>query len=672
MVTLLDRLKTLQPWQTIVIAVVVVGAMVGGIFAFTQNSSSENGSLEDGQQLVELRRGDLVNQITSSGSIVFSNRESLFFGAQGTVAEVSVAVGDQVTAGQELARMDDDTIAQLQKTLAQAQFDLQKATDAYELAHAPQTPLELAQAQAAVANAELKFDLATTALEEIQNPIDLAILEDAQSQETTAQSSLASAQNDLAYQQVDQASKVQAAKDALTKAKEGYQGTITNFLGMTLAEAEYKMTPDEFLSSHAINLDFLFAPLQRDDPISSILAFSPELVENPNTDWSEFTVYTWLTLFPGNIYGTCVNLTLRSQDVCVGATIDASWTTMDKALSTWGATNAAAAKTISSALKSVDQATTALAAAEDKLQIAIDGAKPLEIMVKQREMEVAEAQLVEANDALAEVIALPDSLTLALRDAEMNAAAAAVVTAEQKLALTVLTAPFNGFIGSVNVEVGRAVGANAAAIEVIDPSVAEVEAQLDEIDVLTVQVGSNALVSLDGLPRAQLPGVVISISQAGDNQLGVVTYPIHIEVQTPGRLQLREGLSATANIVLQQELDVLLIPSTSIAGTIEQPTVMVSIKGEITEREVTLGSSDGFWTIALTGLEEGDMVVSTTLGGSTNPFSGAGMRIGGGFGGGGGRLPGGFGGGNFTGGGGRPPGGFGGGGAGGGRTPPTR
>ena len=636
---LINGYRTLQSWQAIAIAIVVLGATGGGVYGYTQSDSSDNESLGDGQQLVEVRKGDLINQITSSGSIIFPNRENLYFGSQGTVVEVSVAVGDLVRSGQELARLDDDNVAQLEKDLAQALVNLQKTRDAHELAQASQTDLELAQAQAAIASAELKLDKSTTALTVIQDLFSLAVLEEAQSQESTAKAALASAQNDLAFKKTDQASKVQTATNALTKAKVAYQSTITNFLGMSLADTEYSMTPDEFLSFHSINLDFLFAPIQRDNPINAILAFSPNLVEDLDTDWSEFTVYTWLTLFPGNIFGTCANITLRAQDVCARSAIDESWTAMDKALSTWGATDAAAAKTISNALKAVDSATTTLTSAGDKLQTAIEGANPLDIVVKQREMEVAAAQFAEANDSLADVLAPPNELTVALREAEVNAATAAVGTAEQKLGKTVLRAPFNGFISSVNIEVGRAVAANSVAIVVVDPSVAEVDARIDEIDVLTVRVGAEARISLDGLPFAQLPGVVTSMSQTGTNQQGVVTYPIQIEVHTPGRLQLREGLSATARIILQQESDVLLIPRTSIAGTIEQPTVLVSFEGSISEREVTLGISDGFWTIALTGLDEGDMVVSTTQSGASNPFSSNITRIGGGFGG--------LGGGNF-------------------------
>ncbi len=615
---LINWLKTLQVWQAITIAVVVLGATGGG-YAYTQSDSSDSEPLEDGQQFVEVRKGDLINQITSSGSIVFPIRESLYFGSQGTVAEVSVEVGDQVQTGKILARLDDDTVAQLQKDLAQAQVNLQDATNAYALAQEPQTDLGLAKARAAVASAELKLDQSTDALADIQEPATLAALVELQSHKTTATSALGSAQNDLAFQQVNQASKVQVATDALNNAKADYQVTINKFLGIKLVEAEYETTPDEFLSWHAIDLGFLFAPLQRDAKIHSILAFTPDLVEDPDTDWSEFTVYTWLSLYPGNIYGTCAKLTLVKQDICVRTEIDKSWEVLDKAASAWTAADTTAAKTISTSLKAVDTATTVLNTAVDKLQTTLDGVNSLEIVLKQRDMEVASAQLEDANETLADLIALPDKLTLALKKAELNGATAKVGTAKQQLELAVLKAPFNGFISKVGVVEGRTSGANNLAFEVVDSSIAEVDARLDEIDVLMVRVGADALITLDSLPGPQFPGVVTNVSPIGTNQQGVVTFPVRIQVQTPGRLRLREQMNATARIVIEKESDVLLIPSTSIAGTIDQPTVLISQGDTVTEREVTLGTSDGFWTIALTGVEEGDMVVSTTQAGSSDP-----------------------------------------------------
>ena len=111
-------------------------------------------ALEEGQQLVQVRRGDLVNQITSSGSIVFPNREQLTFGTSGTIGEILVAEGDNVAAGQELARFDSETVALLERDVAQAEFDLQNSLDALAELLEPPAELDLVQARADIAKAE--------------------------------------------------------------------------------------------------------------------------------------------------------------------------------------------------------------------------------------------------------------------------------------------------------------------------------------------------------------------------------------------------------------------------------------------------------------------------------------------------------------------------------------
>ena len=123
MAALFAQIRRLHDWQLIALVLVVVGTSAGGIFAYTNSNSSDSETLVEGQQFVEVKKGDLTRQVTSNGSIVFPNKQSLFFGSQGTVEEVSVEVGDQVQTGQILARLDDDTVAQLQKDLAQAQVN---------------------------------------------------------------------------------------------------------------------------------------------------------------------------------------------------------------------------------------------------------------------------------------------------------------------------------------------------------------------------------------------------------------------------------------------------------------------------------------------------------------------------------------------------------------------
>ena len=79
-------LKRARPRRLLVVAVLAAVGIGAAVFAYTETRNGDEAPLDDGQQLVEVRLGDLVNQVTSSGSIVFPNREELTFGVAGTVS----------------------------------------------------------------------------------------------------------------------------------------------------------------------------------------------------------------------------------------------------------------------------------------------------------------------------------------------------------------------------------------------------------------------------------------------------------------------------------------------------------------------------------------------------------------------------------------------------------
>ena len=82
-----------------------------------------------------------------------------------------------------------------------------------------------------------------------------------------------------------------------------------------------------------------------------------------------------------------------------------------------------------------------------------------------------------------------------------------------------------------------------------------------------------------------------------------------VQVDVPAGLELREGLTATATVVVSQELNVLRVPAAAISGSFLQPLVRVVDGGVVEEREVELGSSDDFWVVVTAGLREGEQVV---------------------------------------------------------------
>ena len=182
---------------------------------------------------------------------------------------------------------------------------------------------------------------------------------------------------------------------------------------------------------------------------------------------------------------------------------------------------------------------------------------------------------------------------------------------------------------------GEQVSANTRAIEIADPSIVEVSGSVDEIDVLFLREGAQAFVSLEALGAQLLPGTVTSIAGTGTSQQGVVTYPVRIRLETSESGQLPEGLSATAQVIIREQTDAILIPLQALYGSVQAPTVRAVVGNDIVERQVTLGISDDFWVVVEEGLDEGETVVMEVVGSSTSEFGGLGATfraVGGGFG----------------------------------------
>jgi multidrug efflux pump subunit AcrA (membrane-fusion protein) len=89
-------------------------------------------------------RGTVQSVVSGTGSLEPAGRMNVNFKTAGTLTEVDVKVGDKVTTGQVLARLDAST---LQASLAQAQASLASAQANLQSVQSPLTSAQLAQLQ---------------------------------------------------------------------------------------------------------------------------------------------------------------------------------------------------------------------------------------------------------------------------------------------------------------------------------------------------------------------------------------------------------------------------------------------------------------------------------------------------------------------------------------------
>ena len=279
------------------------------------------------------------------------------------------------------------------------------------------------------------------------------------------------------------------------------------------------------------------------------------------------------------------------------------------------ATDAAA---IADARERVNVAQAAIAEREKDLADLQKGENHPDYDTAVEDVKVAKQALAEREKELREM--LPEGRSEsreALLTQNVAAANSSVSQAQRNLDDATLTAPWDGFVSQVEVEEGDKVEAGKLIVDLVNTGVVEIDGSVDEIDVLRIEVGSAAEVTLDALGGRALSGSVSFIDAAASEsgQGGVVSVPVKVRLDMPGDLQIPKGLSAVATITVKEVRDVLLVPQRALRGTFGAPTLQVMVGEETNEVPVVIGESDNFMVVIESGVSEGDMIVVGTGGG---------------------------------------------------------
>jgi HlyD family secretion protein len=156
---------------------------------------------------------------------------------------------------------------------------------------------------------------------------------------------------------------------------------------------------------------------------------------------------------------------------------------------------------------------------------------------------------------------------LASAQAEVKVAEADLRLKEIDLAKACICSPINGVVLKRNIDPGQTVAASLQAPVLFsiaeDLRQMEVQVDVDEADVGQVKEGQHATFTVDAYPERRFPATIRELRFAAETVQGVVTYKAVLTVDN-AELLLRPGMTATAQIAVQEVEDALLVPNAAL------------------------------------------------------------------------------------------------------------
>jgi len=226
------------------------------------------------------------------------------------------------------------------------------------------------------------------------------------------------------------------------------------------------------------------------------------------------------------------------------------------------------------------------------------------------QLAVSRARLAAAQEAF-ELAKAGYQEDLEQAKAEVERATAALADAKVQLSYATITAPIDGVIASVATQEGETVAAGLNAptfVTIIDLGRLQVDTFVDEVDIGKVEVGQEAMFTVDTFTDREFKGRVSAIYPKAVIQENVVNYDVVVTITSDYENLLRPEMTTNVTIFLQTESDALVIPSGALQRERGRNIVYLQTPDDPKAREVKVGRREGQWVQILEGLSEGQTV----------------------------------------------------------------
>ncbi len=536
-----------------VVTGIIAVFLFGGYFLFFPSKSATPATR---YITAKAEKGTLVISVTGSGQISALNEVSVQAKISGTVLSIPVANSQKINAGDILVKLDptDD--------------------------------------ERAVRNAEASLENATLALQELLAPAATSTLLQAQNSLAQAKQSLATNTNNLTTDYTN-------AYTDISNTFIDLPGMMTGLNSILYGTAINRTQADIDVYTDAIRVSFPTVTQYRDSTASSYAA-AVTAYSGTTADFKNSSIYSSTSTIE-SLLGETVT-TLKSVSSALGNTknfLDFVNNVFQQNTILTAPPELAADRTnIQSYITSLNNHLSALLQIQNALQ------------ADKQAIETAHLSIAQTSASLDQLEAGATELQIAQQELTVTQARNALSDAKENLDNDYVRAPFKGVVTNITAKVGQPASGTLATL-ISDTQIAQ--ATFNEIDVVNVQVGQQATITFDALPDLTLTGKVSEVDALGTVSQGVVSYNVKVALDLPNPL-VKSGMSDSLSIITQMKPDVLLVPNSAVSTKQGISTVQVmGSNGTPSERQVTIGSSNDTMTEIVSGLNEGDVIVTQTV-----------------------------------------------------------
>lgn len=264
----------------------------------------------------------------------------------------------------------------------------------------------------------------------------------------------------------------------------------------------------------------------------------------------------------------------------------------------------------------------------EKYNQLLEPVDPLESMVGEGNLKLAQAELDQAEREWERVKDGPSQAQVALLEAqladaqrewarwkdgvdpmEIAAARARLAAAQAAVEQDHLIAPFDGVVTVVSVNPGDQVEKGTVAFRLDNISPMLVNLQVSEIDILRVQKDQNVILKFDAVPGVEYHGRITEVPMVAQDISGVTTFKVVVEILNPDE-KVKPGMTVSAGIITSSLENVILVPNRAVHYKNGNPLVYVQREGQIVSVEIELGAASDTYSQLLQGdLQPGDRLL---------------------------------------------------------------